>query len=206
MRTPSASPRRWTCISGRRGSGLGNLRTGLENSKQTGAGSSVPPSKGRQNFHLPWFQGGDRAGVKLLGGSAAGTVPRAEAPHQYSQQWQPRPIGGAGLKAVKPPSGAARSAALTPGELGRSSGFRGSPGGSAGKELACIAGDLGSIPGLRRYPGEGNGYPLQYFGLENSMDRRAWRATVHGVAKWPLCGKQDEKGETLRALVSSDPD
>ena len=44
------------------------------------------------------------------------------------------------------------------------------PGGSAGKESACNAGDLGSIPGLERSPGEGEGYPLQYSGLENSMD------------------------------------
>ena len=54
----------------------------------------------------------------------------------------------------------------------------GFPGGSAGKESACNAGDLGSIPGLRRSPGGGNCYPLQYSGLENSMD---W--IVHGVAK-----------------------
>ena len=46
----------------------------------------------------------------------------------------------------------------------------GLPGGSAGKESACNVGDLGSIPGLGRYPGEGKGYPLQYSGLENSMD------------------------------------
>ena len=50
--------------------------------------------------------------------------------------------------------------------------------GLAGKESACNAGDLGSIPGLRRSPREGKGYPLQYSGLENSMDY-----TVHGVAK-----------------------
>ena len=48
--------------------------------------------------------------------------------------------------------------------------------GSAGKETAYNAGDLGSIPGLGRSPGEGNGYPLQYSGLENSMD-----CVVHGV-------------------------
>ena len=42
---------------------------------------------------------------------------------------------------------------------------------------------LGSIPGLERYPGEGNGYPLQYSCLENFMDREAWRATGHRVAK-----------------------
>ena len=46
----------------------------------------------------------------------------------------------------------------------------GSPGDSAGKESACNVGDLGSVPGLGRSPGEGNGYPLQYSGLENSMD------------------------------------
>ena len=59
----------------------------------------------------------------------------------------------------------------------------GFPGGSAGKESACNAGDLGSIPRWGRCPGEGNGYPLQYSCLENSMDRGAWWATVHGVAK-----------------------
>ena len=54
----------------------------------------------------------------------------------------------------------------------------GFPCGSAGKESACNAGDLGSIPGLGRSPGEGKGYPLQYSGLENSMD-----CIVHGVLK-----------------------
>ena len=44
-------------------------------------------------------------------------------------------------------------------------------------------GDLGSIPGLGRSPGKGDSYPLQYSGLENSMDRRAWQATVHWVTK-----------------------
>ena len=52
----------------------------------------------------------------------------------------------------------------------------GFPCGSAGKESACNAGDLGLIPGLGRSPGEGNGYPLQYSGLENSID-----CIVHGV-------------------------
>ena len=51
------------------------------------------------------------------------------------------------------------------------------------EESACSAGDSGSIPGSRRSPGEGNGYLLQYSCLENPMDRRAWQATVHGVAK-----------------------
>ena len=48
--------------------------------------------------------------------------------------------------------------------------FLGFPSGSAGEESTCSVGDLGSIPGLGRSPGEGKGYPLQYSGLENSMD------------------------------------
>ena len=56
----------------------------------------------------------------------------------------------------------------------------GFPGGTDSKESSCNAGDLGSIPGLGRFPGEGNGNPLQYFCLENPMDRGAWWATVHG--------------------------
>ena len=61
--------------------------------------------------------------------------------------------------------------------------FLGFPGGSEGKESTCNMGDLGLIPGLERSPGEGNGYLLQYSGLENSMDKEVWQATVHGVAK-----------------------
>ena len=59
----------------------------------------------------------------------------------------------------------------------------GFPGGSDGKESACNVVNLGSIPGLGRSLGEGNGYPLQYSCLENSMDIGAWQATVHGVTK-----------------------
>ena len=53
------------------------------------------------------------------------------------------------------------------------------------KNLPANAGDMGSgsIPGLGRSPGEGNGNPLQYSCLENPMDRGAWQAPVHGVAK-----------------------
>ena len=54
---------------------------------------------------------------------------------------------------------------------------------AAGIESACNVGDLGLIPGLGRSPAEGNGYPLQYPCLENSMDRGAWWAAPHGVAK-----------------------
>ena len=61
--------------------------------------------------------------------------------------------------------------------------FMGLPSGSDGKEAACNAGDLSLIPGLIRSPGEENGYPFQHSCLQNSMDRRSWRATVHGVAK-----------------------
>ena len=57
----------------------------------------------------------------------------------------------------------------------------GFPCGSASKESACNAGDLGSIPGLGRSPGEGNSDPLQYSGLENSVQTELY--TVHGVAK-----------------------
>jgi len=57
------------------------------------------------------------------------------------------------------------------------------PGGSYAIESACNAGDPSSILGLGRSPGEGNNNPLQYSCLENSMDTRAWWATVHGVAK-----------------------
>ena len=56
--------------------------------------------------------------------------------------------------------------------------FLGFPCGSAGKESTGNVGDLGSIPGLGRSPGEGKGYPLQYSGLENSMD-----CIVHGITK-----------------------
>ena len=56
--------------------------------------------------------------------------------------------------------------------------FMGFLGGSAGKESACNVGDLGWIPGLGRSPGEGKGYPLEYSGLENSVDYK-----VHGVTK-----------------------
>ena len=59
----------------------------------------------------------------------------------------------------------------------------GFPSSSIAKESAYNAGDLGSIPGSKRSPGEGNGNPLQYPCLENSMDRGAWKATVHGGHK-----------------------
>ena len=54
-----------------------------------------------------------------------------------------------------------------------------------GKESICSTGDMGLIPGSGRSIGEGNGNPFQYSCLENSMNRRAWQATVHGVTKEP---------------------
>ena len=61
--------------------------------------------------------------------------------------------------------------------------LQGVNGGSAEKNLPVSAGGEGLIPGLGRSPGEGNGNLLQYSCLANPMDRRAWQATVHGVAK-----------------------
>ena len=92
-----------------------------------------------------------------------------------------------------PCGSAGKESACNVGDLGSIPGLGKSPGegdrlptpvflgfscGSAGKESACNVGDLGSIPGLGKSPGEGKGYPLQYSGLENSMDH-----IVHGVSK-----------------------
>ena len=59
----------------------------------------------------------------------------------------------------------------------------GFPSGSVVKNLPANTGDAGSVPEWGRSPGEGNDKPLQYSCLENSMDRAAWEATVHGVPK-----------------------
>ena len=59
----------------------------------------------------------------------------------------------------------------------------GFPSSLAGKESTCNAGDLGLIPRLGRSPGGGHGNPSQYSCLENPMDRGAWRAIIHEVAK-----------------------
>ena len=74
---------------------------------------------------------------------------------------------------------------LLPGPCSHSVPFVGFPGSSDSEEFASSAGDLGLILGLGRSPGEGNGNSPQYFCLENSMDKGAWWATVHGVAKSP---------------------
>ena len=59
----------------------------------------------------------------------------------------------------------------------------GFPGGPVVKNLPANAGDVGSVPGSGRSPGEENGNPLQYSCLGNPMDRGAWQATVHGIAR-----------------------
>ena len=70
-------------------------------------------------------------------------------------------------------------------------------GGSSNKVIACNAGDPGSIPGSGGSPGEGNGYPLQYSCLENSVDKDTWRVTVHVVIK-----SHDWVTNTLSSLVA----
>ena len=61
--------------------------------------------------------------------------------------------------------------------------MQGFPGGSVVENLSANARDAGLTPGSGRFPGVGNGNPLQYYCLENLMNREAWWATVHGVAK-----------------------
>ena len=69
-------------------------------------------------------------------------------------------------------------------ELSQTMEFLGAfPDDSVVKNLPAHAGDSGSIPGSGRSPGVGNGNPLQYSCLKNSMDREAWQATVYGVTK-----------------------
>ena len=75
---------------------------------------------------------------------------------------------------------------------------QGFPGGSDGKESICNTGDLGSIPRLGRSLGEGNGYPLQYYGLENSTDSRARQATY---SSWSC--KESDMTERLSLSLST---
>ena len=78
----------------------------------------------------------------------------------------------------------------------------GFPGGAGVKNLPANAGDTrdaGSIPGLGKFPGGGHGNPLQYSCLENSMDRGAWQATIHGTAK--SCTQLSNCAHTQRKLL-----
>ena len=74
-----------------------------------------------------------------------------------------------------------------------------------GRATACNSGDLGSIPGLGRPPGEGNGNPLQYSCLGNTMDRGVWWTVVHGVAKSQtrLSGRYTHKSYSVYTSFSS---
>ena len=77
---------------------------------------------------------------------------------------------------------------------------------SNGKEPACNVGDQGSIPGLGSSSGEGNGNPLQYFCLENSMDREAWWVTVHGVTNPLVEEVMDRTKPQVRGILSAKTD
>ena len=82
----------------------------------------------------------------------------------------------------------------------------GFPGVTVVKNQPANAEDVGSIPGSGQSPGEGNGNPLQYSCLENSMDRGAWRATVHGIAKswtWLITYPNHSKIEWLKICCCS---
>ena len=75
------------------------------------------------------------------------------------------------------------------------------PGCSEGKESICNAGDQGAIPGWGRSPGGRHGNPLQYSCIENSVDRGAWWATVHGVPKSQTWLKQLTQTRYLAASI-----
>ena len=81
--------------------------------------------------------------------------------------------------------------------------LKGFPGRLDGKELACNAGYPGLIPGLGRSLGEGNGYPLQYSCLGNSMDRGTCWAMVHGVAKRDTTEQLTNTHKALSTIFSS---
>ena len=76
----------------------------------------------------------------------------------------------------------------------------GFPGSSVLKNLPVKAGDTGSILGSGRCPGEGNGNPLQYSCLENSMDRGAWQTTVHGTAELDMTEQAHKSASTVRNI------
>ena len=74
--------------------------------------------------------------------------------------------------------------------------------GMSGKEPTCSTGDTGLIPGSGRSVGEGNGNPFQYSCLKNSMNRRAWQATVHGVTRESdtTCQLNNNDGNFMHSL------
>ena len=78
--------------------------------------------------------------------------------------------------------------------------FLGFPGGSAGKESACNVGDLGLVPGLGRSPGEGNSYPLQYSGLENSIQPMWFTKSWTWLSNFHFSLSHNMIGIVLKAL------
>ena len=118
--------------------------------------------RGSQRVGVPWSY---EAGTRPIGRAASWQVGRLSSSESEASSihWQIR---------------ASRSRAMI-----KWIWHRGIPGGSDSKGVACNAGDPGLILGLGRSPGEGNGHPLQCSCLENSMNRGAWQATVHGLTK-----------------------
>ena len=82
---------------------------------------------------------------------------------------------------------------------------KGFPGDTSGKEPTCNSGDPGSIPGLGKSPGEGNGYPLQYSRLENSMDRGAWQAMVASLVAQLVRNLPAMQETQVQSLCWEDP-
>ena len=74
-----------------------------------------------------------------------------------------------------------------------------------GKESACNMGDLGSVPGLERSPGEGKGYPLQYSGLENSMDSTWGHKELDTTERLSLSLSTTLKGHPSGSVVKNPP-
>ena len=77
----------------------------------------------------------------------------------------------------------------------------GFPGGSDDKESVCNAGDPGSVPGSGRSSGKGNGYPLQYSYLKNTMDRGSWLAIVNGLTELDMTERLNTFSLSLRVSM-----
>ena len=128
-------------------------------------------------WEIPWTEGpGGLLSMESQRVGLSWATDHSRAVHDRESQETSPTVGAAGAaKSI--------SSHSEPGTWGLGSLSRGFPGGSDGKASASNVGDLGLIPPSGRSPGEGTGYPLQYSCLENSTDRGAWRAIVHGVTK-----------------------
>ena len=143
-----------------------NMPTNEGDVRTTGSisGSGISPGVENGNWlwylawRIPWTE--EPGGLQFIGPQRVG--------HDWSNSAWDSSVGKESACKAGDPSlipGSGRSAWRIPNPV-----FLGFPGGWAGKESACNVGDLGLIPELERSPGEGKGYPLQYSGLENSMD------------------------------------